>query len=107
MKYTHIGIEDRARAVSQLTWNEGGNDKEDVAADSEDDDEGWQRYGSGTHATNIPEPSSLGRSWPTEMESRITVSERKQAVSGNGRPCLSALGTEFVSRQDAGSIPAA
>ena len=107
MKYTHIGIDDQARAVSQLTWKESNNDKEDVAAEGEVEEEGWQRYGSGTRGPNGPEPSSRDRSCPTDKENLKPVSDDEQAVSGSGRPRLSALGTKPVSRQDAGSIPAA
>ena len=104
MKYTHIGIDDQARAVSQLKWEDGKPERDEAA---EDDEESWQRYGSGTCIPNGHSLSSPDRPRPNGKENDQLLTQGERTASGNTRPSLAATGTEAASKRDAGSIPAA
>ena len=47
MKYTHIGIDDQAKAVSKLPWQRSADVDSNPQPTPDESDESWQRYGSG------------------------------------------------------------
>ena len=59
MKYTHIGIDDQAKAVSKLPWQRDGNGDAKAEA-SGGEDEAWQRSASATRRPNGHSVSSSG-----------------------------------------------
>lgn len=61
MRYTHIGIEDQAKAVSRLPWKE--HDENEKPSEDKEDGDGWQRYGSGNIRPkgHLPSPAGTDR----------------------------------------------
>lgn len=104
MRYTHIGIEDQARAVSQLPWNGDDNCETDEGTEISCDDDDWQRYGSGTCNRNGHSLSSADHSRPPEQEN---ANRDMETACCNACPPLSDAGIECASQEDEDSIPAA
>lgn len=102
MQYTHVGLDDQARAVEKLPFGEPSSDDA-----QEDEQERAQRYDSGLGHTNGQSESSSD----TETDSRAagTSSENpvKNGTSVSLLPVLSLADTEEEGLVGAGSIPAA
>ena len=61
MRYTHIGLNDQAKAVANLPWRD---------RDAEKRNEGWQRYGSGARRPNGHDVALTGTENPSQTESK-------------------------------------
>ena len=104
MKYTHIGIDDQAKAVSRLPWESGnGSDKD---GPPEDDDESWQRYGSGERRPNGHLPSPAG----TQQSPKRANTKKENPGGSRGydasRQVVAPSGTEGAQVEAAGIEPA-
>ena len=108
MKYTHIGIEDQARAVSQLPWKSNGQSSEPKPdAGVESDGENWQRHGSGTIRPKGHSPSSTDTDAKCDGEKNDRGNPTEEGRSDRSRPDVSLTGTRSASGDRSDSIPAA
>ncbi len=106
MKYTHIGIDDQARAVSQLPWqrNSGSDDTE---PNPEGDTNGdWQRYGSGTRRPTGQSVSPTGTEGASDEEDTEKTNPRVNGGYDAARRDVTPSGTEGASVEAAGIEPA-
>jgi len=65
MKYTHIGLDDQAKALSKLPWQQKAAENE---AEKSSEKKAWQRPASGTRRLNGHSVSSTGNKVVTENE---------------------------------------
>ena len=107
MKYTHIGIDDQAKAVSRLPWqSRNGEDGKEPSVE-EGDDESWQRYGSGTRR---PNGHSVSRTDNDVRAGQEKIDDRNHCEDGGyDKSChpVAQAGTENAGTSRTGSIPAA
>lgn len=105
MRYTHIGIEDQAKALQKLPWNV--NQSENDSSGGESPGNGRQRPGSGASHSNRPELSSTD----TETTPSAAGTNGKKTFDGSASdsllPVLSLADTEQEIGAVTGSIPAA
>ncbi len=107
MKYTHIGIDDQAKAVSRLPWKSCNGDNGSEQSGEDRDDESWQRYGSGTRRPNGHPVSSTGIDAHGGEKKAEHENLDGNDTSGTSCQSLAKSGTESASDRMTGSIPAA
>ena len=107
MKYTHIGIDDQARALSQLPWHPYGKKEDESPTDPEEaEDESWQRYGSGNRRPNGPPVSSGGTEDRLTDESTKNINPTVRRGYDTARHRVALSGTESALVEAAGIEPA-
>jgi len=104
MKYTHIGLDDQAKALSKLPWQrkEPGSD---YAKPS--DETPCQRPASGTRRLNGHSVSSHDTEMTSPQRNGIPSKPLKNSAADATRHALSSPGVEAYNIDPAGSIPAA
>ena len=100
MKYTHIGLEDQAKAVSKLPYPSNDVSEENLTTQS------WQRYGSGSLHANSHSVSSHGTKTTSKAHSKNDKNPDKNRGSSNSKRCLALSGTNNIKMEAAGIEPA-
>ncbi len=105
MKYTHIGIDDRAKAVSKLPWQRDGiGDAKAEVSDGED--EAGQRPASATRRPNGHSVSSSGNETTPKPPNPKNKTPCEQGVYDASRRSVASSGIEDASVEAAGIEPA-
>ena len=101
MKYTHIELEDQARAVKKLPWKSSGG----KAAESGDSN-GWQRYGSGTRRSNGQSVPPGGNGTTSSRKNIGDANDDLDGSCGNACRGQTSTGTRHAPVEAAGIEPA-
>ena len=105
MRYTHIGIDDQAKAVSRLPWQRDGNNDSNPQAASDGHEEAWHRSDSGKRHPNGHLVASAGTEKASRPENPKNKTPYENGVYGAACRDVAPSGIEDASVEAAGIEP--